>query len=104
MRNRFERQRMLGRTAHAEEVGHAAQCEHQGIESQLPRRQNLAPIGIVCCADHREPLCAIDAGKFTLLEFKAVALRLHRILKLMRGRIDLSGRGFMQQRLPEVSR
>ena len=102
--DRFERQRVFGGAWHAEILRDAAHGQHQRVECKLPRRQDFAAVGVVQRVQRDVPVRAIERGEFALFEFETMPLRLHRILQLMRGRIELARGGFVQQGLPEVRR
>ncbi|MNN46953.1 hypothetical protein D3C81_1613550 [compost metagenome] len=93
---------MLGGARHAEEMGNAADRQHQRVVRQFARGQQLGAV-LVVAGRHRDGLArAVDAGQLALLELEMVPARLGRVFQLVRVGIHAAGGNFMQQRFPDM--
>lgn len=97
-----EEQAMLGRALGAEIVGRAADGNHQRVVSHLPRRNQLQAGFVISGGQLDFLLRAIEPAHAPQLELEVVPFCLGNIIEFVFGRIQGTGRHFVQQRFPDV--
>ncbi len=95
---------MFGRARRVEEVGGAAQRQHQRVVRQFAAGQDFLALRVIDGVHGDETAFAVDAFEPPLGEREAVHVGQHQVGQAFLVNIQRARRRFMQRRLPDVKR